>query len=172
MTRPNTRRFLTGFFPLNELIINRSITVRSMLSQSLWSLIDTSLLRVYYHFNFGQIYKIVEVHIMNNQFHNNKLVFLYMEIKMPYSVIVAKDGQYDDKQSVSVDNKEELEVKFSELKEKYQATENKTRETTMGSMGSHGLFKFATGQCKHGKEVEVQYAEVTGQHHCGTLQRT
>lgn len=88
---------------------------------------------------------------------------------MPYSVIITKNGQYDDKHSIGVGSKEELEIKFSELKEKYQATEIKERETTMGSMGSHGLFKFATGQCKHGKDVEVQYAEVTGQHHCGSL---
>ncbi|KTD60351.1 hypothetical protein Lsan_2129 [Legionella santicrucis] len=84
-----------------------------------------------------------------------------------YSVMVIKNkNEYDTKHSMSVKSKEELDVKFNELKEKYNATEDKTRETTMGSMGSHGFFKFATGQCKHNKEVEIQYNEVTGQHRC------
>ena len=68
----------------------------------------------------------------------------------------------DEKHIRVLDSKEELDAAFEAAKTKYNATEDKSKETTMGMMGSHGLFKFANGACRHGKQVEIEYKCITG----------
>jgi hypothetical protein len=84
-----------------------------------------------------------------------------------YSLTVVKNEEkLDEKHSRDLASQELLDAAFEEAKNKYHATEDKQRETTMGSMGSHGLFKFATGKCQHGKKVELQYNKVEGESTC------
>jgi hypothetical protein len=90
-----------------------------------------------------------------------------------HSLIIFKDSKsieigksMDTKHSRALNSKEELDAAFEAEKTKYKATEDKSKETTMGSMGSHGLFKFANGECRHGKKVEIQYNIVEGAHTC------
>lgn len=73
-----------------------------------------------------------------------------------YSLNVVKNDQFNPKHSMNFKSEEELEVKYNELKAKYNATEDADKNITTGFMGSQGFFKIATGQCKHDKKVEIQ----------------
>ena len=70
-------------------------------------------------------------------------------MKPRYVLWVAKDGKADHKHCKDLDSKEELDVAYANAKEKYNAAE----EVNIG------LFKFATGHCKHNKEVNMSYSE-------------
>lgn len=83
-----------------------------------------------------------------------------------HSLILFKNDEMDIKHSRAFNSKEELDAAYEAEKTKYKATEDKLKETTMGSMGSHGLFKIANGECRHGKKVEIQYNIVENAHTC------
>jgi len=83
-----------------------------------------------------------------------------------YVLMTTKDGDFDFKHSRNFESKEDLVGAFEKDKIKYNAKEDAARQSTMGHMGSVGLFKFAKGECKHGKKVELQYSEIENTHTC------
>ncbi|HTM63258.1 MAG TPA: hypothetical protein VL360_02005 [Gammaproteobacteria bacterium] len=84
-----------------------------------------------------------------------------------HSMIIIKDGkEVDKKHTKAFNSNEELDAAFEAAKTKYNAAEDKSKQTTMGTMGAVGLFKFANGECRHGKKVEIQYNIVENAHTC------
>jgi hypothetical protein len=81
-------------------------------------------------------------------------------MKARYGTLVVKDGIVDDKNCKEYASQEELRAGYEKMKNKYNAQE---RPQGVGyRIGEHyGLFVSADGRCKHGKKIEVQYAEFT-----------
>lgn len=80
-----------------------------------------------------------------------------MQTKYPRFVLwVAKDGKADLKHCGNFDTKQELDTAFDAMKNKYSAVEEMSSEKNPDI----GFFKFATGHCKHNKEVNMSYSEV------------
>jgi len=80
-----------------------------------------------------------------------------------YSLMVSKNNKWDKKNSLDcaqIYSKEMLDAEFERLKQKYNAIEIPEKQTQVGPMFQHGLFKIAVGTCKHNKTVEIQYSEM------------
>lgn len=70
-------------------------------------------------------------------------------MKSRYVLWVAKDGKADYKNCKDFNSAEELNAAYESAKEKYKATDEVSGEK----------FRFATGHCKHNKEVNMSYNE-------------
>lgn len=70
-------------------------------------------------------------------------------MKPIYKLWVAKDGKADYKNCKDFNSAEELDAAYASAKEKYNAIEEVRGEK----------FRFATGHCKHNKEVNMSYNE-------------
>lgn len=81
-------------------------------------------------------------------------------MKARYGSLVIKDGIVDEKNCNEYASQEELKAGYEKLKNKYNAQD---RPNGAGyRIGEHyGLFFSADGRCKHGKTIEVMYAECT-----------